>query len=59
MSDNECSRDLLEKVAKQDELPVVSLTWVQQCIIDNDRRPYNKHPAYLYNYVSEPESPEY
>lgn len=58
ISDNECPLDLLEQATNLD-IPVVSLTWVQQCIVDNDRRPYRKHPAYLYSYVSEPESPEY
>lgn len=61
VSDNECPADLLEKVARQDKLsvPVVSLTWVQQCIIHNGKRTHTMHPAYLYSYVLEPESPEY
>uniref|UniRef100_A0A1B6DCL8 Hsr-9 Tudor domain-containing protein n=1 Tax=Clastoptera arizonana TaxID=38151 RepID=A0A1B6DCL8_9HEMI len=57
VTDFNCKEDLIDE-ANHNKISLVSLVWVEQCIIDGMMRPYQGHEYYNYKYVTPCESPE-
>lgn len=50
ISNRKCPSWAVER-ALQLGIPVLSTTWVTQCLIESKRCPYDQHPRYKYNYT--------